>query len=183
MATLCVFCGGSTTVAAPHVDAAVVFARELTARGLGLVTGGGRIGLMGVVADTALAQGGRVTGVIPRFLVDRELAHDGLTALHVVDSLHERKTLMHQLSDGFVALPGGFGTLDELAEAITWRQLGLHDKPIGLLDVGGYWDGFVAQIERGVVDGLLTREHADLLVVEREPAVLVDRLRVSPATG
>jgi len=184
MATVCVFCGGSTTVLRGHVEAAAAFARELTERGHAIVTGGGRIGLMGVVADTALGDGGRVTGVIPRFLVDRELAHDGLTELHVVESLHERKALMHELSDAFVALPGGFGTLDELAESITWRQLGLHAKPVGMLDVDDYWDGFVAQVERAAADGLVTREHAGLLVVEQDPQALLDRLLgVSPAEG
>ena len=130
-----------------------MFGAALAADGLALVTGGGRIGLMGVVADAVLDAGGDVTGVIPRFLVERELAHSGLTELHVVATLHERKTLMHELSDAFVALPGGFGTLDELAEAITWRQLGLHAKPIGLLDVDGYWSVLVVQLERGLPTG------------------------------
>jgi uncharacterized protein (TIGR00730 family) len=181
--TVCVFCGASRTVAPNYVAAARAVGLELAARRYELVTGGGRVGLMGVVAGAALEAGARVTGVIPRFLVDRELAYDGLTALHVVDSLHERKALMHELSDAFVALPGGFGTLDELAEAITWRQLGLHDKPIGLLDVDGYWGGLAAQIDRAAADGLVSREHAAVLVVEPDPATLLDRLGVSPLQG
>ena len=176
MTTVCVFCGGSTSVRHEHATAARAFGTELAARGIGLVTGGGRVGLMGVVADAVLDAGGAVTGVIPRFLVERELAHDGLTALHVVATLHERKLLMHELSDAFVALPGGFGTLDELAEAITWRQLGLHAKPIGLLDVDGYWAGLLSFVERAVTDGLVCPEHADALVVERHADALLDRL-------
>ena len=116
--------------------AAAALGRELAARSIELVTGGGKVGLMGVVADAALESGGRVIGVIPRSLEEREVAHRGLTELRVVGTLHERKALMHELSDAFVALPGGFGTLDELAEAVTWAQLGIHEKPIGLLDVG-----------------------------------------------
>jgi uncharacterized protein (TIGR00730 family) len=138
---------------------------------------------MGAVADGALRAGGEAVGVIPGFLVDRELAHEGLTDLHVVDTLHERKALMHELSDAFVALPGGFGTLDELAEAITWRQLGLHDKPLGLLDVAGYWSGLVALVERATADGFVRADPAGLLLVDDDPAALLDRLGVSPREG
>src|SRR5262245_31583935 len=176
MPTICVFCGSSRDAARAHAVAARAFAVELVVRGHAMVTGGGRVGLMGVVADTVLERGGRVTGVIPRFLVDRELPHQDLTELHVVDSLHERKALMHELSDGFVALPGGFGTLDELAEAITWRQLGLHAKPVGLLDVDGYWSGLVDQVNRATADGLVSAVDRDLLVVAPDPASLLDRL-------
>ena len=176
MRRVCVFCAGSLSVRLVYADAARAFGVELAARNVGLVTGGGRVGLMGVVADAVLEAGGEAVGVIPRFLVDRELAHDGLTELHVVESLHERKALMHELSDAFVALPGGFGTLDELAEAITWRQLGLHAKPIGLLDVEGYWAGLLAFVERAVTDGLVRPEHAASLVVDSDAPALVDRI-------
>src|SRR5512134_3683182 len=140
MKRVCVFCGSSPGRDPVHVEAASRMGRTLAARGLGLVYGGGRVGLMGAVADAALAAGGEVIGVIPRRLVDRELAHPGLTELHVVGSLHERKAKMAELADGFIALPGGLGTLEELAEVASWAQLELHDKPIGLLAPNGYWE-------------------------------------------
>ena len=150
-------------------EAAAHLGRELALRSIGVVTGGGRVGLMGVVADGALAAGGEVTGVIPRALVEREVAHEGLTGLHVVETLHERKALMHELSDAFIALPGGFGTLDELAEAVTWAQLGIHGKPIGILNVSGYFDTLLAfvgvAVESGFVDGAnrgLVRAHTEV---------------------
>ena len=133
------FCGASSGRSASYGDAARAFGAAAASRGVGVVYGGGRVGLMGAVADGALAAGGEVVGVIPQTLVDRELAHGGLTELHVVGSLHERKALMAELADGFAALPGGFGTLDELLEQLTWSQLGLHAKPVGLLDVDGFW--------------------------------------------
>ena len=139
MERICVFCGVSTGRAAAYATAARAFGQAVAVRGLGLVFGGGRVGLMGAVADGALAGGSEVIGVIPRSLVDRELAHGGLSALEVVGSLHERKARMAELADAFVALPGGFGTLDELLELLTWSQLGLHGKPVGLLDVDGCW--------------------------------------------
>ena len=131
---------------------------------------------MGIVADAALAAGADVTGVIPRSLEEREIGHTGLTELRVVGSLHERKQLMHDLSDGFVALPGGFGTLDELAEAITWAQLGIHSKPIGLLDVGGYFEHLLAFVARAVADGFVSPAHGSMLTVAATPADLLDRL-------
>ena len=137
MNRICVFCGAATGNDPIYARAAAALGRTLAARSIELVTGGGKVGLMGVVADAALESGGRVIGVIPRGLEEREVAHRGLTELRVVETLHERKALMHELSDAFVALPGGFGTLDELAEAVTWAQLGIHEKPIGLLDVAG----------------------------------------------
>jgi uncharacterized protein (TIGR00730 family) len=181
--TVCVFCGAGGPVDGLHVDAARALGAEVAARGLRLVTGGGRVGLMGAVASAALDAGGEAIGVIPRFLVDRERAHPGLTALHVVDTLHERKALMHDMSDAFAALPGGFGTLDELAEAVTWRQLGLHDKPLGLLDVDGYWSGLVAFLERARSDGFLHGAAGDLLVVDRDAAALLDRLGAGHGGG
>ena len=152
---ICVFCGASAGRDPVFAEVAATLGRELAGRSIELVTGGGRVGLMGVVADAALAAGGRVTGVIPRFLVEREVAHRGLTDLHVVETLHERKALMHELSDGFIALPGGFGTLDELSESVTWAQLGLHAKPIGLVNVEGYFDGLVAFVAAAVGQGFV----------------------------
>jgi len=178
---VCVFCGASSGRRVVYADAARAFGTTCARRGLGVVYGGGRVGLMGAVADAALAEGGDVSGVIPQELVDRELAHGGLTELHVVASLHERKALMAELSDGFVALPGGFGTLDELAEQLTWSQLGLHAKPVGLLDVEGFWRPLVA-VARHMVDEGYVRE-ADLraVVVGEDPDALLDALgRVEP---
>jgi uncharacterized protein (TIGR00730 family) len=162
---VCVFCGSAFGARPIFVEAARSLGAAIAARGLGLVYGGASVGLMGVVADAALADGGEVIGVIPQRLVDRELAHRGLSALHVVDSMHARKAKMASLSDAFVALPGGFGTLDELAEIVTWRQLGLHDKPFGLLDVDGYFEPLIAWTRRAVEDGFVKPEHRALLHV------------------
>ena len=144
---ICVFCGAAAGNDPRYAAAAAELGRALAARSIEVVTGGGKVGLMGVVADATLAAGGRVIGIIPRFLEEREVAHRGLTELHVVESLHERKALMHELSDGFIALPGGFGTLDELMESITWAQLGLHAKPIGIVNVAGYFDELLSFVE------------------------------------
>jgi uncharacterized protein (TIGR00730 family) len=157
---VCVFCGASSGRDPAYAAAARALGGAIVGRGLGLVYGGGRVGLMGAVADAVLAAGGEVTGVIPTQLVERELAHGGLDDLRVVGSLHERKALMSELADAFVALPGGFGTLDELMEQLTWSQLGLHEKPIGLLDVAGYWGPLIA-FARHATDAGFVRE-ADL---------------------
>jgi uncharacterized protein (TIGR00730 family) len=146
------------------------------ARGLGVVYGGGKVGLMGALAEGALAAGGEVVGVIPQALVDRELAHRGLTELHVVGSLHERKALMAELSDGFVALPGGFGTLDELMEQLTWSQLGLHAKPVGLLDVEEYWRPLIALARHATSEGFVREADLATVAVADEPDALLDRL-------
>ena len=159
-----------------YAEAARAFGAALAGRGLGLVYGGGRVGLMGAVADAALAAGGSVVGVIPQELVDRELAHGGLTELHVVASLHERKALMAELSDGFVALPGGFGTLDELLEQLTWSQLGLHAKPIGLLDVEGYWRPLIALARHATDEGFVRESDLGAIAVAGDPEGLLDRL-------
>lgn len=163
--SICVFCGASAGMDPAYAEAAEAFGRLLAERGIDLVTGGGRVGLMGAVAGGALAAGGRVTGVIPRGLVDRELAHTGLTRLDVVDSLHERKARMAELADAFVALPGGLGTLEELAEVVSWAQLGLHRKPIGLLDVGGYWTPLLGWVDAAVTAGFVPPEHRALFRV------------------
>jgi uncharacterized protein (TIGR00730 family) len=173
---VCVFCGASSGRKPAFAQAARAFGAELAARGTGLVYGGGRVGLMGAVADGALAAGGEVVGVIPQALVERELAHTGLTELHVVGSLHERKARMADLSDGFVALPGGFGTLDELMEQLTWAQLGIHAKPVGLLDVEGYWAPLIALSRHLTEEGFVRESDLGAIAVGDDPGLLLDRL-------
>jgi uncharacterized protein (TIGR00730 family) len=173
---ICVFCGASSGSRAAYAEAARSFGRLLAERGLGLVYGGGRVGLMGALADGALQAGGEAIGVIPRELVDRELAHDGLTELRVVDSLHERKALMAELSDAFVALPGGFGTLDELMEQLTWSQLGLHGKPVGLLDVEEYWRPLIALARHATEEGFVREADLGAIAVADDGGLLLDRL-------
>lgn len=176
MKRLCVFCGSSPGANPSYIATARALGRELAARELGLVFGGSGVGLMGALADGALAAGGEVTGVIPRALEAKELAHRGLTRLEVVASMHERKARMAELADGFVALPGGMGTLEELAEILTWAQLGLHRKPCGLLDVAGYWQPLVAFFDHAVEERFLRAEHRAILLVGAEPAPLLDAL-------
>jgi uncharacterized protein (TIGR00730 family) len=171
-----VFCGASSGRQPAYAAAARAFGASLAARGVGLVYGGGRVGLMGAVADGALEAGGEAIGVIPQELVDRELAHGGLTALHVVGSLHERKALMAELSDAFVALPGGFGTLDELMEQLTWSQLGLHAKPVGLLDVEEYWRPLIALARHATEEGFVREADLAAIAVADEGELLLDRL-------
>jgi uncharacterized protein (TIGR00730 family) len=174
---LCVFCGSAVGRRPAYADAARALARALLDRGLGLVYGGGSVGLMGTIADAVLAGGGEVIGVLPRGLARKEYAHDGLTALHLVGSMHERKATMASLSDGFVALPGGLGTLEEILEVITWSQLGIHRKPVGLVDVDGYWTGLVALFRHGVAEGFVRPEYAELILVEPQPAALLERFQ------
>jgi uncharacterized protein (TIGR00730 family) len=173
---LCVFCGSSTGLDPAFASAARTLATELAARGIDVVYGGGNVGLMGIVADAALAAGGRVIGVIPHALVTRELAHQGLSEIHVVDSMHERKALMSSLSDGFIALPGGFGTLEEFCEAVTWTQLGVHAKPCGLLNVAGFYDGLLAFLEHALHEEFLRATHREIVVSDTDPSALIDRL-------
>jgi uncharacterized protein (TIGR00730 family) len=173
---VCVFCGASSGRQSAYGHAARGFGAACAERGLGVVYGGGRVGLMGAVADGALGAGGEVIGVIPQELVDRELAHDGLTELHVVGSLHERKALMAELSDGFVALPGGFGTMDELMEQLTWSQLGLHAKPVGLLDVEEYWRPLIALARHATEEGFVREADLGAIAVATDAAGLLDRL-------
>ena len=184
MDRLCVYCGSRPGTDPTFRSSAASFGRLLADRGLGLVYGGGDVGLMGAVADGALDAGGEVYGVIPESLADREVAHDGLTELHVVDSMHTLKRRMADLADGFVALPGGFGTLEELVEMVTWAQLGFHTDPCGLLNVAGYYDGLVAFFETQVDAGFVDPEHRDLLTVTDDPADLLDRFEAyeSPVT-
>ena len=178
-----VFCGATAGRDPAHAAAARDLGTLLAERGIGLVTGGGRVGLMGVVADAALDAGGEVLGVIPRMLVDRELAHPGLTQLVVVESLAERKAEIVDLSDAFVALPGGIGTLDELAEVLSWAQLGLHAKPTGLLDAAGYWSPLLAWLDLAVAEGYVTEAHRGAIVVAEEPAALLDAFGSFRAPG
>jgi uncharacterized protein (TIGR00730 family) len=174
--SLCVYCGSRPGSEAAYAEAARRIGREVGARGWQLVYGGGRAGLMGTVADAALAAGAPVVGVIPRSLMGRELGHTGLTELHVVDTMHERKMMMAQRSDAFVALPGGIGTFEELFEMWSWRQLGYHDKPLGLLNVQGYYDGLLEFLDHSRRQGLMTQAQMALLEVAQDPGDLLERL-------
>jgi uncharacterized protein (TIGR00730 family) len=176
MQRLCVFCGSSTGRRAEYATSARQLGAALAKRGLGLVYGAGDIGLMGILADATLQAGGEVIGIIPQALVDREVAHEGLTQRHVVSTMHERKALMADLADGFAALPGGYGTADEFFEVLTWAQLGLHNKPIGLLNTAAYFDPLLAWLNRMVDEGFLRIEHRGLLRVEKEVERLLDEL-------
>jgi uncharacterized protein (TIGR00730 family) len=178
MTRICVFCGSLQGARPVYAEAARAIATELARRGLGLVYGGGRVGLMGVVADTVLAAGGEAIGIIPRGLASKELAHTGLTELRLVESMHERKATMSTLSDAFVALPGGLGTLEETLEVLTWVQLGIHDKPVGVLNVDGYFDPLLKLLANAVREGFLRREYFDLLLFDDAPSELLDRLAV-----
>jgi len=176
MQRVCVFCGSSPGVQPGYLAAARALGDQLARRGLGLVYGGASIGLMGAVADAALAGGGEVIGVIPAALQAKEIAHEGLTRLEVVGSMHERKARMSELADAFIALPGGMGTLEELSEMLTWAQLGLHRKPCGLLDVAGYWQPLVVFFDHAVQEQFLRPHHRALLLVEEEPLALLNAL-------
>jgi uncharacterized protein (TIGR00730 family) len=174
--SVCVFCGSRTGGPAIYTDTTRRLGKLLAARKLDVVFGAGHIGLMGVLADAALTDGGRVIGIIPQSLVDRELAHTGLTELHVCRTMHERKALMADRSDAFIALPGGYGTLDETFEILTWAQLGIHAKPIGLLNVNGFFDPLLAWLDVAMRDGFLKPKHRELLLVDTDPERLLDRL-------
>ncbi len=175
MNSVCVFCGSCPGNDPDYAAAAQELGRTLAERGTTLVYGGGHVGLMGVVADAALGAGGEVIGVMPRSLVDREIGHTNLTKLHVVRSMHERKALMSELSEGFIALPGGNGTLEELFEVLTWAQLGEHAKPCGLLNVAGYYDPLLAVFDQMVDRAFLKREHRELVLVEEAASSLLER--------
>lgn len=176
MRSVCVFCGGNPGARPSYQAAAARLGAALAERGLALVYGGASAGLMGAVADAVLAKGGAAYGVLPDFMIKREVAHRGLTALELVGSMTERKARMGERADAFVALPGGFGTLDELFEVLTWSQLGLHHKPIALLDVDGYWTSLVAFLDHAAREGLLRPEHRAMLFVETDVPTLLDRL-------
>lgn len=173
---VCVFCGSSSGASPAFASAARSLGATLVARGMGLVYGGGRVGLMGVVADAVLAAGGEVVGVIPRHLADLEVAHQGLDDLRMVGSMHERKFAMADLADAFIALPGGLGTFEELLEVATWTQLGLHAKPVGVLDVDGFYRPLLDLLDGAATAGFLRPAHRDLLQVGTEPGALLDAL-------
>jgi len=174
---VCVFCGSSAGARPAYLAQAESVGRLLASEGIGLVYGGGRVGLMGAVANAALGANGAVIGVIPEALVAAEVAHGGLADLRVVHSMHERKKVMADLADAFVALPGGFGTFDELFEIVTWAQLGFHAKPIGLLNVDGYFNPLLELVHHAVAEGFISTHHARLLYVEEDPVALLARLR------
>ena len=176
MKSVCVFCGSNLGARPEYGRAAEAFGRAVAARGLTLVYGGAKVGLMGLLADAALAAGGKVVGVIPSALVAREIAHDGLSELHEVQSMHARKARMADLSDGFVALPGGAGTLEEVFEVWTWGQLGHHEKPVGFLDVMGFFDSLLTFLDHQERERFMRPEHRAMLVVESDAERLLDRL-------
>lgn len=173
---LCVFCGSKVGTDVRYRTAAADLGRLLVREGIGLVYGGGSIGLMGVIADAVLAEGGEVIGVIPESLATEELRHPGVADMRVVSSMHARKALMAELSDAFIAMPGGFGTFEEFFEVVTWSQLKLHHKLTGLLNVGGYYDPLVRLVDHAVQEGFIKPKHRSLLVIEERPEVLLSRL-------
>jgi len=179
MKTLAVYCGAAHGANPFYADAARALARAMVEHNIALVYGGGKVGLMGVIADEVLRLGGEATGVIPRALVEREVGHAGLTRLFVVKDMHERKAMMSDLSEGFIAMPGGMGTLEELFEMVTWAQLGIHAKPIGLLNVNGFYDGLRAFVRHQVQEGFVRPEHEGLMVAEGDPDELIRRLRAA----
>lgn len=172
---LAVFCGSSPGARPAYVNAARDFGRLLSERGIGVVYGGSNVGVMAALANEVLDNNGEIIGVIPRLLVEREVAHRELADLRIVESMHERKALMAELCDGFVALPGGIGTLEEFFEVWTWAQLGVHDKPCGLLNIAGYFDGLLSFIDRAVGEKFVRAAHREMLVVEDEPRRLLER--------
>ncbi|WP_316676614.1 TIGR00730 family Rossman fold protein [uncultured Tolumonas sp.] len=177
LGSICVYCGSSEGRNEAYGTAARSLGRLLAAQGITLVYGGANVGLMRILADSALAAGGRVVGVMPQALVAKEKAHRGLSEFHVADSMHERKALMAELSDGFIALPGGAGTLDELFEMWTWAQLGFHGKPCGLLNVAAYYDPLTAFLDHAVREGFVRDLHRDMLVIAERPEDMLDRFR------
>jgi uncharacterized protein (TIGR00730 family) len=176
MQRICVFCGSQMGTNGLYRQAAIDLGRLLVHHGYGLVYGGGHIGLMGSIADAVLQAGGEVIGVIPEAMVERELAHRSVTHLHVVPSMHARKARMAELAAAFIAMPGGYGTFEELFEIITWAQLGIHNKPIGLLNVAGYFDALLQLVEHAIAEGFIRPEHRQLTVVAEQPEALLESL-------
>ena len=183
MKSIAVYCGASNGAKPIYADAARQLARALVDHNIALVYGGGKVGLMGVIADEVLRLGGEATGVIPKALVEREVGHAGLTRLFVVKDMHERKAMMSDLADGFIAMPGGMGTLEELFEMVTWAQLGIHAKPIGLLNVAGFYDGLARFVDHMVEQGFVRPAHAELLTLDASPDALVQRLMQRAVSG
>ena len=176
MKTVCVYCGSNPGNRPEFIQSARGLARELVAREICLVYGGASVGIMGEIADTVLAGGGKVVGVIPQSLVDKEVSHSGLTELKIVSSMHERKEIMADLSDGFIALPGGLGTMEEIFEVLTWAQLGFHKKPCALLNAEGYYDNLTQFLNHAVAEGFVANMHREMLLVEEEPRRLLDSM-------
>jgi len=181
--SICIFTGSRPGASPDYAKAATELARELVKRGLGVVYGGGNVGLMNIIADTALQDGGYVIGVIPDALVSKEVAHAGLSELRVVQSLHERKAVMAELSGGFIALPGGIGTMEEFFEVLSWAQLGLHNKPCGLLNVDGYYDSLIEFLDYAVAEDFVKEKDRALLIIENQVAKLVDRFEAEIAVS
>lgn len=173
--SLCVYCGANGGASPRYAEAARALARGMVEMNLSLVYGGGNVGLMGIIADEVLRLGGEVTGVIPSALVEREVAHTGLTRQFVVKDMHERKAMMAQLADGFIAMPGGMGTMEELFEMLTWSQLGIHSKRVGLLNVDGFYDSLVGFIGHATEQGFIRPQHAEMMMVESDPGSLLQR--------
>ena len=176
MKNVCVFCGSNAGRHETYVAAARQLGQAMARMNLGLVYGGARVGVMGAIADSVLAAGGKVVGVMPDFLVEKEVAHEGLTAMHVVDSMNARKQLMGDLSDGFIALPGGFGTLDEFFEVVTWTQLNMHTKPCGLLDVDGYYRKLADFLDHAAAEQFIHTAHRAMILIDDDPDALLARL-------
>ena len=176
--SICIFCGSSTGKNSTYSGAAVRLGRLLAEKDLTLVYGGGNIGLMGEIARSVLDHNGRAVGVIPRFLVEKELVYLDLTELRIVESMHERKAAMAELADAFIAMPGGYGTLEETVEVLTWTQLGLHHKPVGLLNIDGYYEYLSRFFDHMVGEGFLLQEYKDMLLIEKDPAALLDSLQI-----
>jgi uncharacterized protein (TIGR00730 family) len=176
MKSICVYCGSNFGERVSYLEAAQDLGAEMVERGITLVYGGGNVGLMGTVADSVLAAGGKAIGVIPQALVDKEVAHTGLSDLRVVGSMHERKSLMADLADGFIALPGGLGTLEEFCEVATWTQLGLHKKACGLLNIGGFYDGLLSFLNHATNEKFIRPEHRSIVLAEEDPVKLIKKL-------
>lgn len=176
MKRICVFCGSSPGEHPAYAEAAKWLGRILVKKETGLVYGGGSVGLMGILARSVLESGGRVTGVIPRLLVERELAFNGLEDLRIVESMHERKALMAELSDGFISLPGGIGTIEEFVEILTWTQLGIHEKPCGILNVEGYYNSFLEFFDHMTREGFIPPENREMLLVDEDPMALLMKM-------
>ena len=177
MKSLCIYCGSSPGASPLYAAAARRLAQKMVADNIALVYGGAHVGLMGIIADEVLRLGGDATGVIPKALREKEVGHQGLTRLHIVKDMHERKALMAELSDGFIAMPGGIGTLEELFEVFTWSQLGIHDKPIGLLNVNGFYDGLIGFVQHLVNERFLKEEQARIIMVESDETALIERFK------
>lgn len=177
MKRVCVFCGSSTGSKSIYAETAQNLGKLLAQNNIGLVYGGGRVGLMGILADSALAASGEVIGVIPKGLFEREVAHTGLTELRFVDSMHQRKAMMEELADGFIALPGGFGTCEEFCEMVTWAQLGIHNKPCGILNVDGFYDSYLSFLDNAVKEGFLRMEHRKLILEDEHSFDLLEKMR------